>query len=263
MESCFTWPWSVTPFRGIKKFEKLPYLKENDAFTFLSIGVTGAFILSWQVLVNLDPWAKTFWSYNELDNYFIVAFLLTLVTLLIAWKQYGYYYWTIGIGKQGLFKGSVKQVNWCEKSLDILLAFSGGLLLFFSGLPIYWFLMLSVYSLIVLLRCSVTISRKYFYEKLKNEGIEVPEWYIKTLEKKHNKNWVVKYVLCGWIISHGVISLYSLFIFLLFIPNFESLSIINRLLFLIITLIGLSLLYFGFSKLSYKFGKKICEWKDI
>ena len=122
---------------------------------------------------------------------------------------------------------------------------------------------LYIYSILAALRCAASFDRKYFSQLLTNKGEKVPEWYFESLDKKHNKKYMVKYVLCGWIISNSLIYIFSLFIYIYLTLNFELFSSFNRQLYFILALTFICILYFGISKPSYKIGEKICKWKKI
>lgn len=272
-------PFSIIPFQDIKIFKKqLPYSTGQShilgiyfSLAALTASLIGVFVISWSIFSKLDPWAKIIWGNGTPDTYWISVLLLLFFTGRIGWKQWCYYYKEGGIGKEGIFIKSIRQVNNREAVMDIFLAICGGMLFFFCFFPICWFMALTIYSLLVVLRSYFTLQRKYYQKKLeelKHEGkleenIKTKTWY-EELNKEHN-GLIVKFVLRGWVGTHSIIALYSLIVFLIFIYHFEwmtfeLLSIPVRFFFLVGVLIVLLILYFKLSNLSYSWFKTICDY---
>jgi hypothetical protein len=217
-------PWFSLDARYAKKFNDLKYLDRPISIDLLIafpltlaaiiIGILAAFAIGAP-----DPWTRDFFS-KYADPYYLIimAFLLAL-TLIIAYKQYGYYYRIDGKGKEGIFVNNIRQVNYLETHMDWALAFVGALLFVFVLLPSFsWFMCLSFYSLLVVLRCFFTLSRPLFAQKQKEKGKTVTPWYeewrepcIKTKKRgRDDDQYLVKPVLGGWILTHSVIAISSL-----------------------------------------------------
>lgn len=250
-------------FSGIDDFMELPYLKEEHAIGILSIGVVGLIVATWDILRILDPWAEIFFGQRKTDlSYFVAILILLIVTGIMAWKQLSYYYAEHGTGKQGIFKYNIKQINPLEMAIDILLAMMGALLFFFAALPILWFLLLFIYSVLVVSRCFFTLLRKRFAEYLRKWNKEIPSWYENSLSREHN-GLTVKFVLGGWICSHGFVGIYSFFMFLMFYFLIEPFYVPYRLAAFLIAIMGIIVVYLGLAERSYFWGKKICALMNL
>jgi hypothetical protein len=176
-----------------------------------------------------DSWARIFFSKRE-DFFYILAFgILMTLTVGIAKKQHDYYYKELGIGKEGIFINNIRQVNYLEDDLDLLLGISGILLFPFTIFPVFWFLMLNVYSIFVVIRCVFTLGRKSLAQRLTKRGESVPTYYSElkypeTRKRHHDEiQYKVRVVLGGWIITHSVIALSAITIFSFFFLKKSSL----------------------------------------
>lgn len=257
--------FNIVPFSGINSFDDLPFLKPENAHKVFGMGVaTFLAIILHFISILPDPWTKRFLvAYNKDVSYFIAPIILALLTFAMLYKQYSYYYSDELLGKQGIFKKSIKQVNPRERSIDILLALFGASLFPMTLLPIFWFLMLSFYSFLVILRCFFTLRRPIYAKKLKGEEEPIDRWYYEALEKLHNNVYTVKLVLGGWIVTHSLVLCYSFSVFLLLYWSFLHLVVIAGILIFMGVVGGLLYLYFGLIKRSYSWGAKVCTWMGV
>jgi hypothetical protein len=100
----------------------------------------------------------------------LLVILLLLVTLSMFMKQWSYYY-RLGSGKRGFFVDTCGSLNDAEWTLDVVLSFWGGLLFVAaSTMPSFWLPLAAAYSLLVALRCGVTLRRRAFSRKWQKLG---------------------------------------------------------------------------------------------
>ncbi len=214
---------SIFPLKKIENFNDLPHLKWEAALFFFSLGTVGVLAGASQGFYKKDPWASPNWDGNILDySYILAVIILFLFTAKIGIKQWNYYYETKGEGKKdGIFIEKLKQVNPRDKTLDAILSLNGGVLVFFTTMPVLWFFILFVYSLLVGYRCLTIVRRKQYKNILISKGHVdvVSSWYDETLDHEYN-GLTVKHVLYGWIISHILIGISAIFIFIMFYHNF-------------------------------------------
>jgi hypothetical protein len=241
--------YSIEPVVACDEFKYVPFLKIEDAKVITLTGFFAyvAVLLAFIGVVNsgtgqtvsfLDPWTRDFLLGK--DNIFPIASLFLLgVTIFVFLKQWGYYYLVEGGGKQGIIAGEIKTVNHLEKSMDMMLAIFGALLFPLSAFPLQWLLFFAIYTLLVALRCFLTLLRKTFYGWLKygnplervsarlrrslgrkpqeRKKIDVKNWYYDSLNFNYRKkeNLKVKFVLTGWVISDLIFAGTSLMLYVI------------------------------------------------
>jgi hypothetical protein len=211
---------SVEPFQGITKFEQLPYLEKDTSRNILAVMI-GIFLAVGPLLFEFsrsryvgcmpDPWTLKVCT-QGLDVPYVCALVtLFILTYIIAWKQYGYYYGkrkeTQPTGKDRIFSDNIRQVNERESTADIWLAIVGSALFAFVFFPVFWFLLFGIYSLIVVWRSLTTLLRKAFSKKDSHSWMGLKDVIFPS--KTADGELEVKYVLGGWIVTMSVTALCS------------------------------------------------------
>lgn len=233
----------------------MPYLLKNTSFVSIGIGGIVATATVFQILLEIDPWAKIWWVSKQPDFYLCSLPVLALITFYIAYKQWSYYYNEDERHlKKGIFVGAIRQVNPRERNMDILLSFIGGVFMISSvTLPTLWFFMTFLYSIFVIGRCFFTLRRKHYSKKL---NYSVPDWYDDIFNREF-KGLNVTSVLGGWIITHSLIGLFSFLSFIFLFLYFGYISKYQRFLFFLTSISIIGLLYLVLTKRSYEWGNYI------